>query len=639
NNGPDGASGVQLIDLLPAGVSYLSDAPSQGTYTSAAGLWDVGAILVSDSATLHVLAAVDLGTVDQTIVNSATIASANQADPDTTDNSATASITVGPSEMRVASGSYTGDGADDRAIAGIGFEPDVVIVKGDLSESALVRTSTMNGDVSRELGEKSALLPDLIQSLDPDGFTVGTSDGVNKSGVTYYWTAFRAAKREMVVGSYPGNGVDDRSITGLPFGPTYVIVLNEAAEDAMQRFAAQSGDASLPFRDDAPKADRIQAIEPNGFQIGRHATTNKSGDTYHYIAWNSITSRVQTGMYLGNDTDDRHIAATSFRPDFLLVQRSENGSAGVIRNLASSGDHSLPVDAGAAFGDRIQAFLPDGFQVGGDPDVNQVNDTYHWAAFKDSRMLDVAVTKGVDNPAPNAGDRVEFTITVMNNGPVDATGVQVRDVLPAGLTYDSDAPSVGTYDSGTGVWDVGPLSNGVANALLLRARVDADAGGSTIVNTASLWSVDQIDVAAANNTGTASVTVTSADLEISASVDNAYPAEGDTIAYLIRLANRGPDDATAVTVTDSLPLGVAYMADSTSAGTYDTTTGVWNVGNLPSGSADTLLIYARIDAGTMGSYITNAAFITGSAVADPDSSNNADSVTVLVPTPVALDDT
>ncbi|MCK5620447.1 MAG: hypothetical protein KAJ17_13650, partial [Candidatus Krumholzibacteria bacterium] len=64
-----------------------------------------------------------------------------------------------------------------------------------------------------------------------------------------------------------------------------------------------------------------------------------------------------------------------------------------------------------------------------------------------------------------------------------------------------------------------------------------------------------------------------------------------------------------------------------------------NVGNLPSGSADTLLIYVRIDAGTMGSYITNAAFITGSAVADPDSSNNADSVTVLVPTPVALDDT
>ncbi|MCK5407360.1 MAG: DUF11 domain-containing protein, partial [Candidatus Krumholzibacteria bacterium] len=226
-----------------------------------------------------------------------------------------------------------------------------------------------------------------------------------------------------------------------------------------------------------------------------------------------------------------------------------------------------------------------------------------------------------------------------NNGPVDATGVQVRDVLPAGLTYDSDAPSVGTYDSGTGVWDVGPLSNGVATALLLRARVDADAGGSTIVNTASLWSVDQIDVAAANNTGTASVTVTSADLEISASVDNAYPAEGDTIAYLIRLANRGPDDATAVTIPDSLPFGVAYMADSTSAGTYDTTTGVWNVGNLPSGSADTLLIYARIDAGTMGSYITNAAFITGSAVADPDSSNNADSVTVLVPTPVALDDT
>jgi uncharacterized repeat protein (TIGR01451 family) len=179
----------------------------------------------------------------------------------------------------------------------------------------------------------------------------------------------------------------------------------------------------------------------------------------------------------------------------------------------------------------------------------------------------------------------------------------------------------------------------VATALLLRARVDADAGGSTIVNTASLWSVDQIDVAAANNTGSASITVNSADLEISASVNNTFPAEGDTITYLIRLTNNGPDDATVVTVTDSLPIGVTYLASSASAGVYDTTTGVWSVGDLAFGNADTILIDVQIDAGTIGSYMTNSASISGSAVADPDTTNDIDSVTVLVPTPVALDDT
>ncbi|MBK7316418.1 MAG: DUF11 domain-containing protein [Anaerolineales bacterium] len=48
---------------------------------------------------------------------------------------------------------------------------------------------------------------------------------------------------------------------------------------------------------------------------------------------------------------------------------------------------------------------------------------------------------------------VQFTIPVINNGPSDATGVTVKDVLPAGVEYISH--NLGTYNSSSGIWAIG----------------------------------------------------------------------------------------------------------------------------------------------------------------------------------------
>src|SRR5262249_52371240 len=42
NSGPSTATRVQVTDLLPAGLAFVSAAPSKGTYTPASGLWNVG---------------------------------------------------------------------------------------------------------------------------------------------------------------------------------------------------------------------------------------------------------------------------------------------------------------------------------------------------------------------------------------------------------------------------------------------------------------------------------------------------------------------------------------------------------------------------------------------------------------------
>ena len=106
---------------------------------------------------------------------------------------------------QVQSGSYTGDGTDNRAITGLGFQPDVVIVKTD-GQVAVIRTSTMASDLSKEMTGATTAAANQVQSLGSDGFTVGTDAAVNGNGNPYHWMAFKARSGVLKVGSYTGNG-------------------------------------------------------------------------------------------------------------------------------------------------------------------------------------------------------------------------------------------------------------------------------------------------------------------------------------------------------------------------------------------------------------------------------------------------
>ena len=89
-------------------------------------------------------------------------------------------------------------------------------------------------------------------------------------------------------------------------------------------------------------------------------------------------------------------------------------------------------------------------------DPNTGNNTA--SATETPQQADLALTKTVSDPTPNVGDTITFTVTLTNQGPDAATGVQVTDLLPAGLTFVSATPSQGSYISGTGVWTVGTVS-------------------------------------------------------------------------------------------------------------------------------------------------------------------------------------
>ncbi|MEB4593382.1 DUF11 domain-containing protein [Candidatus Thiothrix sp. Deng01] len=82
----------------------------------------------------------------------------------------------------------------------------------------------------------------------------------------------------------------------------------------------------------------------------------------------------------------------------------------------------------------------------------------------------VTDSAGAPVTAVRRGADVVYVLTATNKGPDAATGVVVKDQLPAGLTYKSD-DSAGGYDSATGAWTVGDMGNGESKVLKITATV------------------------------------------------------------------------------------------------------------------------------------------------------------------------
>ena len=89
NQGPARVTGLVVQDLLPAGLSFVSAFPSQGSYADATGVWTIGTLLNAESATLTLEATV---TVADAITNHALVVAQDQPDPVASNNSTAALV-------------------------------------------------------------------------------------------------------------------------------------------------------------------------------------------------------------------------------------------------------------------------------------------------------------------------------------------------------------------------------------------------------------------------------------------------------------------------------------------------------------------------------------------------------------------
>jgi uncharacterized repeat protein (TIGR01451 family) len=308
-------------------------------------------------------------------------------------------------------------------------------------------------------------------------------------------------------------------------------------------------------------------------------------------------------------------------------QGSYNSSTGVwtVGSVASGSSASLTIVAAVvATGTTTNTATVTGAD---EDDVAAPSQLTSSASVTPVLPVDLAITKTVDNSTPNVGQNVTFTVSLSDLGPGNATGVQVTDSLPAGLTYVSSSPSEGSYNSSTGVWTVGNVTFGAAAQTLTIVATVTTPGAKT--NTATITADDQTDTNPNNNQASATVTPLAVDLAITKTVDNSTPSVGQNVTFTLSLSDLGPGNATGVQVTDVLPAGLTYVSSSPSEGSYNSSTGIWTVGTVAFGApAQTLTVVATV--ASQGAK-TNTATITADDETDTNPNNNQASVTVTPP--------
>ena len=199
------------------------------------------------------------------------------------------------------------------------------------------------------------------------------------------------------------------------------------------------------------------------------------------------------------------------------------------------------------------------------------------SASVDVNVPEIIPNKTADIENPNFGDNVTYTVTVTNDGNVDAKAVVVRDVLGKDLKFVS-ATGTYTFDEATNT---------------ITWTVDVDAGKTetfTVVATVINYGNVTNSLVVGNKTFNKNVTVP--EITPDKTVDNENPNFGDNLTYTVTVKNEGNGNATDVIIVDTLGKGLEYIS---STGNYDnkTNTITWKV-NLASGETKTFTVVAKI---------------------------------------------
>jgi uncharacterized repeat protein (TIGR01451 family) len=318
---------------------------------------------------------------------------------------------------------------------------------------------------------------------------------------------------------------------------------------------------------------------------------------------------------------------------------------------------SLPVGAGASL-DIVATVTPGTagasvintatLNTGGlsQPDINSSNNSAR-ATFL-AGAIDLQVTKSASNYGPAQNNPVTYTVQIHNNGPNSASGIVLRDILPAGVSYQSHTVSQGSFidnmaPAGTPeTWNVGNLAKDATATLTITVQVMAPAG-TTIHNVASLLAVDQFDTDNTNDADDAPIEVGGTDLHVTklsrrvtapvtAFADTTLVQPNNQVEFQVTVTNFGPNSATSVELTDILPVGVSYVSSTATQGSYDggnNGTKIWAVGTVGVNQSATLTIVANVANGASGT-ITNVAMLTRCDQNDTDNTNNIGNTKLVV---------
>ena len=244
---------------------------------------------------------------------------------------------------------------------------------------------------------------------------------------------------------------------------------------------------------------------------------------------------------------------------------------------------------------------------------------------------DLALTKtGPANASP--GGQLTYVLNVTNNGNAQATGVQVVDTLPGGVTLVSATPSQGTCSgTSTVTCDLGTVdgSGGSASVTIVAT---APLTGGTITNSALVTPDDDTPADNTSSWETNILTTPMPDLAVTKTASPDPVLVGGQLTYNIVVNNVGTASAATVRLDDTLPTGITAPSATPSLGTctISGSTVTCDLGTLNSGGSASVAIQAT--APQVAGTIVNTA-LASTPTTESNTANNSGSAPIRVVAP------
>jgi hypothetical protein len=317
---------------------------------------------------------------------------------------------------------YTGNGTDNHAITGVGFQPDFVWLKSrsDVDDNYLqdaVRGATKQL-VSNSTGAETSYT-NGVKSFDSDGITLGTSNWANESSQTrviWNWLANGAGVSNtdgsiastvsanttsgFSIVSYTGTGAIPVTVGhGLGVVPEVLIIKNITNAYDWVVYHKELGNTGGLFLNTTSafttNADLFNNTSPTNLVVtfSNSTLTNQGSANHIMYAFNSVKGFSKFGSYTGNGSTDGTFIYTGFAPSFVLIKNTTgdqwlikdnkrpgyNPNNTLYANLTNAEDTSSTV---------YTDFLSNGFKLRGTyGGQNTSNVEYIYMAFAENPLV------------------------------------------------------------------------------------------------------------------------------------------------------------------------------------------------------------------------------------------------------------
>lgn len=189
---------------------------------------------------------------------------------------------------------------------------------------------------------------------------------------------------------------------------------------------------------------------------------------------------------------------------------------------------------------------------------------------------DLQLSKRVQQVTAAPGDLITYTLTFSKTGNAPALDVTLSDTLPANTTFITSTPAA-TQSGQSLLWSFGTLVQTTTQFITVTVQANAPlANGTQLVNSATLTDAQGI-----TRTDQATTTIVSSHaLTLSKSASPLFLSPGDQVTYTLQYTVSGNESANGVTLTDTLPAGVSFVAADPAPASQSGQTQTWNFGTL-----------------------------------------------------------